>query len=98
MSVPIRTLAAGLFTQGDSLAAASAVRISGDARVPVPVTACVGPICNSIPIDLSGAPVYLSLYGTGFALAATSLSTCSIAGQTLPATHCWHGFRNRRDT
>src|SRR5205085_9214930 len=50
-------------------------------------TACSGPICNSVPIDLSGPPVYLSLYGTGFALAATSLSTCSIAGQTLSVTY-----------
>jgi uncharacterized protein (TIGR03437 family) len=87
MSVPVRVLAPGLFTQGDGLAAASAVRIAGDARVPVPVTACAGPICTAVPIDLSGAPVYLSLYGTGLALAATSLSTCSIAGQTLPVSY-----------
>jgi len=87
MSVPVRILAPGLFTQGDGLAAASAVRISGDARVPVPVTACAGPICTAVPIDLSGAPVYLSLYGTGLALAVTSLSTCSIAGQTLPVAY-----------
>src|SRR5207245_3256656 len=62
-------------------------RISGHDVTPVPVIACVGPNCSSVPIDLSGAPVYLSLYGTGFALAATSLSTCSIAGQTLPVTY-----------
>jgi uncharacterized protein (TIGR03437 family) len=87
VSVPVSILAAGLFTIGDGLAAANAVRISGDARVPVPVTACAGPICSSVPIDLSGAPVYLSLYGTGFALAGTSLSTCSIAGQTLAVSY-----------
>jgi uncharacterized protein (TIGR03437 family) len=87
VSVPINALAAGLFTLGDGLAAASAVRISGHAEVPVAVTACAGSICTSVPIDLSGAPVYLSLYGTGFALAATSRSTCSIAGQTLSVAY-----------
>src|SRR6266496_1610131 len=64
-----------------------AVRISGHDVTPVPVISCVGPMCNSVPIDLSVAPVYLSLYGTGFALAAPSLSTCSIAGQTLSVTY-----------
>lgn len=87
------TLAAGLFTLGDGLAAASTVRISGHAVTPVPVIACVGPICNSVPIDLSGSPVYLSLYGTGFALAAASLSTCSIAGQTLSVTYAGAQFQ-----
>ncbi len=87
VSVPISTLAAGLFTVGDGLAAASAVRFSGETEIPVLVSVCVEGICDSVPIDLSGGPVNLSLYGTGFAMAATSLSTCSIAGQTLPVAY-----------
>src|ERR1019366_4328961 len=53
----------------------------------VPVIACTGPVCSAVPIDLSGAPVYLSLYGTGFAQAMSANSTCMIAGQTLPVSY-----------
>jgi uncharacterized protein (TIGR03437 family) len=87
MSVPINSIASGLFSVGAGLAAASAVTVTPSAQAFVPVTTCSGQTCNSIPIDLSGAPVYLSLYGTGFAQASAALSSCMIAGQTLPLTY-----------
>ena len=87
MAIPIKTLAPGLFSM-DSLAVATAVRIAPDGtQVPVAVTSCNRSVCSSQPIDLSGGPVYLSLYGTGFARASTESSTCTIAVQTLPATY-----------
>jgi uncharacterized protein (TIGR03437 family) len=67
ISVPITTIAAGLFSVGEGFAAASAVAITPSGPVPVPVIACDGPVCTAVPIDVSALPVYLSLYGTGFA-------------------------------
>jgi uncharacterized protein (TIGR03437 family) len=87
ISVPISPIAPGLFFLLGGLAAASAVSVTPYAQAFVPVTSCNGPICNSVPIDLSGAPVYLSLYGTGFAQASAAGSSCMIAGQTLPLTY-----------
>ena len=88
ISVPISRLAPGLFALGSGLAAASAVRIAADGtQTLVTVTSCTGQVCTSEPIDLSGDPVYLSLYGTGFAQASTESSICGIAGQTLPASY-----------
>lgn len=86
--VPIRPVAAYLFTLGQGLAAASAVRIAPDgSQTPVAVTLCAGPICNSVANDLSGAPVYLSVYGRGFGLVSAASSSCAIAGQGLPVTY-----------
>jgi uncharacterized protein (TIGR03437 family) len=87
MSVPIVPIAPGLFSVGTGLAAASALAVTPYAETFVPVTSCNGQTCTSVPIDLSGAPVYLSLYGTGFAQASTVGSGCVIAGQALPATY-----------
>jgi uncharacterized protein (TIGR03437 family) len=79
LAVPIVPIAPGLFTMDGGLAAANAVSVAPNGtQTPVPVSA---------PIDLSGNPVYLSLYGTGFDLATTARSSCAIAGQTLPATY-----------
>jgi uncharacterized protein (TIGR03437 family) len=87
MSVPISPLAPGLFSVGPGLAAASALSVTPYAEAFVPVTSCSLLSCTSVPIDLSGAPVYLSLYGTGFAQASASASSCTIAGQTLPLSY-----------
>jgi len=61
------------------LAAATAVRIAPDGTQT--------PVSVSEPIDISGDPVYLSLYGTGFSRASTANSNCTIGGQALPATY-----------
>jgi uncharacterized protein (TIGR03437 family) len=84
----IATLAPGFYSVGAGLAAASALRVGpGGTETAVPVIACASPVCSAAPIDLSGAPVYLSLYGTGFAQAMPAGSTCTIAGQTLPVSY-----------
>ena len=79
MAIPIQTLAPGLFALDSGLAAATAVRIAPDGTQT--------PVSVSEPIDISGDPVYLSLYGTGFSRASTANSNCTIGGQALPATY-----------
>ena len=57
----------GLFTLPGGVAAATAVRVAPDSsQTPVPVSSCANGTCVPVPIDVSGDPVYLSLYGTGF--------------------------------
>ncbi len=88
VAVPVETIAAGLYSVGNNLAAASALSIPpGGVATSVPVTICSPFGCSANPIDLSGAPVYLSLYGTGFANAVAASSNCTIAGQTLAPTY-----------
>ncbi len=84
MGVPVRYIAAGLFGV-NGFAAATAFQDTPTGRVTIPVTSCGSTQCISLPIKLTGAPVYLSLYGTGFDLATATGSTCSIAGKTFPA-------------
>jgi uncharacterized protein (TIGR03437 family) len=79
MIVPIVPIAPGLFTLDGGSAAATAVQVAPDATQTL--------VSALVPIDVSGNPVYLSLYGTGFDLATTATSSCAIAGQTLPATY-----------
>jgi len=72
------------FTVGSGLAAATAVSVALDGtQTSVPVNSCVGGVCTSTPINVSGDPVYLTLYGTGF---ASSAASCN-AGQTVPVTY-----------
>jgi uncharacterized protein (TIGR03437 family) len=71
MVVPITSLAPGFFA-GEVL------------TVPANGPATLSPITS--PIDLSGAPVYLVFYGTGFDQASTSASEC-VAGVPLPASY-----------
>ena len=88
IAVAVSPLAPGFYSLGSGLAAASALSLAPNSTTTfVPVTSCSGQICSSVPIDLSGATVYLSLYGTGFAQALAPSSTCVIAGQTLPLTY-----------
>jgi uncharacterized protein (TIGR03437 family) len=66
----VQTVAPAFFTSdgsGSGVPAATAVRVNPDGtQTPVSVFNCSGSTCTAVPIDLSGAPVYLSLYGTGF--------------------------------
>lgn len=77
MTVPISALAPGFYALAGGVAAASAVTVTPYAVVPVSVT----------PIDLSGGPVYLSVYGTGFAQAAASASGCTVGGVGVPVSY-----------
>jgi uncharacterized protein (TIGR03437 family) len=61
--------AASFFTLNQhGLAAATAVRVHpGGMQTPVTTAACTSAGgCKPVPIDVTGDPVYLSLYGTGF--------------------------------
>ena len=88
VAVPVSAVAAGFYSVGQGLAAASALSVApSGAETSIPVTSCSGTNCRAVPIDLSGAPVYLSLYGTGFDAASAALSTCTIAGETLPVSY-----------
>jgi uncharacterized protein (TIGR03437 family) len=90
VAIPIGAIDAALrpllFSVGDGLAAATAISVSsGGGQAPVAVTSRSGSACVSVPIDLSGPAVFLTLYGTGFAYA--SESKCSATGQTLNVTY-----------
>jgi uncharacterized protein (TIGR03437 family) len=85
----VQTVAPGIFTAdqtGTGVAAATAVRVlpSGE-QMPVPVFQCSPTGCTAVAIDLTGDPVYLSLYGTGLrntlnlSPEATG-ATCQVAG------------------
>jgi uncharacterized protein (TIGR03437 family) len=80
----IQMLAPAFFTAdgtGAGTAAATAVRVlPNNTEVVVPVFSCSNGRCNTIPIDLSQGPVYLSLYGTGFSAHIGEPQRCS-AGQ-----------------
>jgi uncharacterized protein (TIGR03437 family) len=88
ISVPVSSLAAGFYSTGAALPAAWALRVVPFGTEIVPVTQCSGASgCNSVPIDVSGATVYLSLYGTGFDQASAASSACTIAGQTVHVSY-----------
>jgi uncharacterized protein (TIGR03437 family) len=66
---------------GAGAAAATAVRVLPDnTEIPVPVFSCSNGRCNTVPIDLSQGPVYLSLYGTGFRHRSANPSGVPLAG------------------
>lgn len=80
--------APGFYTVRAGFAAASALSVAQDfAQTPVAVVACATTGCTLAPIDLSGNPVYLSLYGTGFDNAAATGVTCTVAGQNATVTY-----------
>jgi uncharacterized protein (TIGR03437 family) len=70
VSVPFDPFAAALFVRSPSgLAVASAIRVAKDGtRTDVPVVQCSASGCSAVPIDVTDGPVYLSSYGTGFAV------------------------------
>ncbi len=93
LSVPKRFSAAYdplLFTIGGGLAAATAVSVVPDGtQTSIPVNSCIGGVCASTPIDVSGDTVYLTLYGTGFASSKTS--SCTDGQQIIPVTYTGPG-------
>jgi uncharacterized protein (TIGR03437 family) len=80
----IQMLAPAFFTadgSGAGVAAATAVRVlPNSAEISVPVFNCSNGRCNTIPIDLSQGPVYLSLYGTGFRHRSANPNGVPLAG------------------
>jgi uncharacterized protein (TIGR03437 family) len=77
----------GLYTESGGLAAANAVRVAPDGtQTPVPVISCGATACTAVPINVSGSPVYLSLYGTGFDSVPIAIR-CSTGSQPLPVTY-----------
>ena len=82
-------LAPSLFTvNGSGLVAATAVRVSSSGQQSsVPLITCGAETCNPIPVDLSGDPVYLSLFGTGFEVLETGTG-----GQIKPIQVSCGGF------
>ena len=82
---------------GQGLAAANAVRVHPEDNTvtPVPVVTCEGSSrCTPVPIDVSGDPVFLSLYGTGFSKVSNLLDVvlfCSVNGNREVATAGYFG-------
>src|SRR5262245_6407155 len=80
----IQMLAPAFFTAngtGTGAAAATAVRVlPNGTQIPVPVITCSNGRCNTVPIDLSQGPVYLSLYGTGFRHRSANPNGVPLAG------------------
>jgi uncharacterized protein (TIGR03437 family) len=88
IGVSIVPLQPGFSSVGAGLAAASALSVSANyTETEVPVVSCGVAACDLVPIDLSGNPVYLSLYGTGFDHATADTVTCTVAGQNAPVTY-----------
>jgi uncharacterized protein (TIGR03437 family) len=88
IGVSIGPLEAGFYSVGAGLAAGSALSVSENyTETEVPVVMCGDAACDLVPIDLSGNPVYLSLYGTGFNHATADSVTCTVAGQNAPVTY-----------
>ena len=83
----IQLVAPTLFTMsgtGSGVAAALATKN----QLPVPVFQCGTSGCVVIPLDVSGAPVYLSLYGTGIRhRTALSDVTVSVNGTSVPVLY-----------
>jgi uncharacterized protein (TIGR03437 family) len=89
-------VAPGLFlvSHPNTTPAATAVRVAADGRqTPMPVFNCFGPpggppfSCSPAVIRLSGDPIYLTFYGTGFPGANRNNVTASIAGMRLPVEY-----------
>jgi len=91
-TVQVNSVAPALFSLnygGKGIAAASAVRVlSNNQQTPVPVFECSGSSCVGAPIDVSGSPVLLSLYGTGIRhRSGLSGVTCSVKGLAVTVTY-----------
>jgi uncharacterized protein (TIGR03437 family) len=88
IGVLIGPLEPGFYSVGAGLAAASALSVAANyTETAVPVVSCSLFGCYPIPVDVSGNPVYLSLYGTGFGSATAPSVTCTVAGQNAPVTY-----------
>ncbi len=88
VGVSITPLAPGFYSVGAGFAAASGLSVAPDnSQISVPVVLCAGNGCSLVPIDVSGNPVYLSLYGTGFDAATAATTTCTVAGQSAAVSY-----------
>jgi uncharacterized protein (TIGR03437 family) len=80
----VQMLASAFFTAdgtGAGAAAATAVRVLPDnTEIPVSVFSCSNGRCNTVPIDLSQWPMYLSLYGIGFRHRSANPNGVPLAG------------------
>jgi uncharacterized protein (TIGR03437 family) len=91
-SADVWAVAPALFTAdatGKGPPAATAIQIVAGQAVPVPVFTCTGSACDTVPMQLgAGAPIYLSLYGSGIRH-RTSLEnvTCTIGGIPVPVLY-----------
>jgi len=97
-SMQVDALAPGLFMASfpNATPAAIGVRVAGDgSQTPLPVFRCNIPpsgqlglnSCSPTPIPLSGDPIYLSFFGTGFRNAASAQVTCTINGVPVPVEY-----------
>ena len=82
----VQPVGPSLFTMNGRLAAATAVRVSNGVQSAVPVFACAAAGCFPTPIDLAAeAPVYLTLYGTGFRGRKTA--SAMVGGRAVPVLY-----------
>jgi uncharacterized protein (TIGR03437 family) len=88
--VPVQLVAPDLYTVNASgLAAASAVDIASDGtQTQIPVVSCAGTPCTAVPVNVTGNPVYLNLYGTGFGASSTQGNVaCTVGGVEVQPTY-----------
>ena len=86
----VNTVAPGLFMvdHREGTPAAVGVRVASDgSQTPVSVFICEGLSCRPTVIPLSGDPIYLSFFGTGFRGATSTKVTGSINGVPVPVTY-----------
>lgn len=82
----IQPVAPSLFTMNGRLAAATAVRVVSGVQSAVAVFSCGAATCSATPIELAAdAPVYLTLYGTGFR--AQTGVTARVGGRAVPVLY-----------
>jgi len=78
----VQMLAPSFFTaDGTGTGAAAAVRVlPSGTQISVPAFTCSDGRCNTVPINVSQGPVYLTLYGTGFRHRSASQNEAPSAG------------------
>jgi uncharacterized protein (TIGR03437 family) len=94
-SMQVDAVAPGLFmvSHANSTPAALGFRVTADGRQsPVSVFNCSGPViaqfsCGPAPIRVTGDPVYVSFYGTGFRGANVNNVTVFLNGKLLPVEY-----------
>ncbi|MFN0105788.1 MAG: hypothetical protein ACKV2U_27335 [Bryobacteraceae bacterium] len=85
-SAQIQSVAPGLFTMNQRIAAATAIRVRNGVQAPVPVFTCTATQCLATPIELNeNEPVYLTLYGTG--LRRRQLVSAALNGVVVPVLY-----------
>ncbi len=89
IGVTVTQSVVSFYTIAAGIAAAYAVRAApGGAQTPVPVFSCTSGFCTAVPIDVSGDPVYVSLFGTGFdTTGAGFICTTGTTETEIPVTY-----------